>query len=1327
MQKPLINSMLKKLKPLLVSLPAKIVIGLCLFYLLFSYFGINPLAKKLVPWFAEKQLASKASVGRAAFDPFRLKTTIENFNLTDKNGTPLASFEKLVVDLEASGLFDWAWKLKEVELTAPKGLIAISPQGKLNWADLVAKLNEGEKPAPSNTLPRVVIEHFAIKRGNVQYSDSNRPTPLKAELSPLDFELEGFSTLPKDRGNYLFAAKFAEHGGAFKWKGDMGVNPVASKGAVALENIKLVKMLQIIKGLELPFTANSGDIGASFSYDFSLVKDQPKIALSQISFIADNIKGALQSATELQLAHAKLTTPRLDFSMQNQPELHVQNVHLELNEVAAASGTDNLTLKQVDAHFPRLDFISNNELSLDIEDIDVDLDTLNASKANGTNLALKSMHATLPKFAFNQPAQVQFEQLNVQLNEIGVTKGKNKLLNLPQLAVNNIALDLAKNQVSIAQVLLAKGNLNAQRDKAGMLDWQAAIASNEAKSASPTPEVQKADSKNTPMSITIDDIALKNWQVTLDDQSFVHPLQANITDANVNFAISNSQDAWTISKLQSQLNTITLKSNLQPKPVATLAKLQLNQGEIALDKQKVEVQAILLSGLKTEVVQAANAPLNWLQVLETHSVASQKTAQLTSKSSKPNWAVNLKKIALDNTQLHIEDRSLAQPVALDVEKLNMEVNNASLDLARALPVKASFSVKQGGQFNTQGKLTPMPFKADVDLKLSAFSFKPFAPYLNKFALLKLNDGASNINGKLHVINDKTLALTFNGGFSVDNLSLVEEATDASFLAWEKLDSNNLELSLAPNRLHMATLNISKPSGKFIINADKTTNIAKILRNTNATEATTNNSSEAVEPATNAAQPTKPEVVTIDSQVEKTVTNTEMAQAVLTGAATGTTTKTVETAPVADSSPEAFPVTIETVRIENAGLEFADLSLTPQFGTQIHSLTGVINSVSTNPNTTAQVELDGKVDDYGAARVRGALQPFKATNFTDIKLSFTNLEMNRLTPYSGKFAGRKIESGKLSVDLEYKIKQRQLAGENKFVINKLKLGEKVDSKEAANLPLDLAIAILEDSDGVIDLDLPITGSLDDPKFSYGSIVWKAIRNVLGKIVTAPFRALGKLFGGSGDKLEAITFEAGKASLTPPELEKLKAVSTALTKRQGLALGIVPGFDKAVDTRAIQESTIRRQVAEEMDIKFEAGQQAGPIDLSNPNVQKAIDALHDDLTKKGLLKRLASKLEKTKAGHFEEAQEKLTASIEVKEADLQALAKARAETIQKQLVDAGIAIERVKIDKVEVGKADSKAKTVNTRLTLDVKNASNKTVEATQNSQKNDAKNAPEKTP
>ena len=220
-------------KRFLLTLPAKIFIGLALFYVLFSYFAINPLAKNLLPWIADKQLASEASVGKVTFDPFRLKLTVDDFKLNEKNHTPLASAKQLVVDLEASGIFNLAWKFKEITLIEPKGLVAISPKGTLNWTALITKLNEDASP-PSDTIPRVEIGHIQVKQGNVQYADNHRTTPFKAELSPLNFELDGFSTLPKDRGDYLIAATFAEQGGTLKWKGDMGVNPVASKGRVAI-------------------------------------------------------------------------------------------------------------------------------------------------------------------------------------------------------------------------------------------------------------------------------------------------------------------------------------------------------------------------------------------------------------------------------------------------------------------------------------------------------------------------------------------------------------------------------------------------------------------------------------------------------------------------------------------------------------------------------------------------------------------------------------------------------------------------------------------------------------------------------------------------------------------------------------------------------------------------------------------------------------------------------------------------------------------------------------------------------------------------------------
>jgi hypothetical protein len=336
-----------------------------------------------------------------------------------------------------------------------------------------------------------------------------------------------------------------------------------------------------------------------------------------------------------------------------------------------------------------------------------------------------------------------------------------------------------------------------------------------------------------------------------------------------------------------------------------------------------------------------------------------------------------------------------------------------------------------------------------------------------------------------------------------------------------------------------------------------------------------------------------------------------------------------------------------------------------------------------------------------------LQPLNATGFTDLKLMFTNLDMSRLTPYSGKFAGRYIDSGRLSVDLEYKIKDKQLKAENKFVINKIKLGEKVESDAAADLPLDLAIAILEDSNGVIDLDLPVSGSLDNPEFSFASVAWKAFRNVLTKIVTAPFRVLGKLFGGDGENFDGIAFEAGVSEISPPELEKLAKVSEALAKRQGLSLGIVPSYNTQLDTQAIQEATYRKQVSEEMGIELEEGQRPGPVDLGNEKAQSAIDALYNELTNKGFFKRMVAKFEEPEDGHYEKAQKALIESIEVTDADLQNLAKARGKAIQEAFLNHGVAANRLSVGDVVNTKATDE--NVKTQLKLDVKQSETKASE------------------
>jgi hypothetical protein len=414
--------------------------------------------------------------------------------------------------------------------------------------------------------------------------------------------------------------------------------------------------------------------------------------------------------------------------------------------------------------------------------------------------------------------------------------------------------------------------------------------------------------------------------------------------------------------------------------------------------------------------------------------------------------------------------------------------------------------------------------------------------VNQFAKLQLHSGVAGTRGKLAFgpARDRT-TLAYAGGFAVDDLAITEEDSGEAFLGWKKLSTEDLNVSLGPDKARIGELVAQNPFGRVIIFEDQTLNLQRLRRKS-------------------------PE------------------------------------APVGSAvTQDTFPLAVERLRILGANAEFADLSLTPQFGTGMHDLGGVVTGLSTDPQSVAQLELDGKVDEFGSARIRGSLQPFRATEFTDVAMAFRNLEMTRLTPYSGKFAGRKIESGRLSVDLEYKIKQRQLAGANKFVVNKLKLGENVDSPGATRLPLDLAIALLEDSNGVIDLDLPVTGSLDDPQFSYGAIVWKAIVNVLTKLVTAPFRALGALLGVDGEKLETAAFDPGSSTLLPPEQEKLKVLAEALAKRPALKVTIEPGYDPQADRRALQEQAIRREAATVAGAKLEPGEAPGPVDVNQSKVQ------------------------------------------------------------------------------------------------------------------------------
>jgi len=1145
---------------IVLSLPFTIVTGLFGFYLVFGFFLVNPLAKKLLPWVGERKLASRLSVEQVKFNPLTLEATIDGLKLTGQNGQLLAGFQQLYLNVATTGLFRWAWHIQDIQINHPRAKFAIEPDGKLNWAVLIAKLNEEKKPQ-SGAMARVLIDHIKINDGYIEYTDANRAgRPFKAVMEPLGIELQGLSTLLDDHGNYRIAAKLPAQGGKLALQGDIALNPLSSKGEIALEGMRLADLQHAITAPR-KFDLLSGTMTVGLQYRFAMVRDD---------------RGA------------------------DMPLVLVKDANLSIQDFA-----------------------------------------------------------------------------------LGPRGGGAPVFSLTEARVGHANLDLAARRVEVANVSLTGARLAAIRNVKGILDWQTLFAAGEEKKAPASslagqsaPVAGAPGPPEPPWKIKVREIKLVDWAARFADQGFARPLIVSASGFGMTAALAGEVGARPeieVGPVNAVLGPVQVLSGAQE--AAALQGAAFLNAKLKLAEKQLLIDAIELHGLRTSVMLDNNKTLNWTEILKTAPGVPVRAPvhSATVKSAKKDeqgMDVKLARFSLEGLEVGIVDQTTGAPVTIDVTRGFVTAKNLSIDMNKAVPIEAGFSLKQGGNFHAGGTIIPGKASGTLAVNLAALQLKTFTPYVNRFARLHLNSGMASTSGKLMFgKTEAVMRVDFKGGFAVDDLGITEEETREPFFGWKKLSSNSLEIELNPHRLQMDELAAVNLFGKVIIFEDKTINLKRILRSPEQEGAVT---AKADEPAP-----------------DRTVTE-KAAAPLSTRAETG-----------AEATP--FQLAIERLRLNNADVEFADLSLRPQFGTRMHDLTGVVTGLSNDPATTALVELDGKVDEYGSARIRGSIQPFRATDFTDLTLAFRNLEMTNLTPYSGKFAGRKVDSGKLSVDLEYKVKNRQLTANNKVVINRLKLGERVESPDAVKLPLDLAIAILEDSDGVIDLDLPIAGSLDDPEFSYGIIIWKALVNVLTKVVTAPFRALGRLIGIGSEKLEDIEFDFGAATLLPPEKEKLKGIGQALAKRPALVLSISPVYDLRKDARALQELRIRREVARRMGLNVDPGQEPGPVDTTNQRAQKALEALYDDhFAKEGGVKAIKAEYEKTTGGVktvHAAMLERLTLQIPVTEAELSRLAQARGEAMKQTLLTLGEVVP----DKIHVSEPlkkddDSDSKVLICKLTL-----------------------------
>lgn len=526
------------------------------------------------------------------------------------------------------------------------------------------------------------------------------------------------------------------------------------------------------------------------------------------------------------------------------------------------------------------------------------------------------------------------------------------------------------------------------------------------------------------------------------------------------------------------------------------------------------------------------------------SGAATHDAGAAASSAGRPWTAFARSVELSRFGAQVLD----QDTGLQVHVADLGVKLEEAGNARREPVRfhAGLTLREGGQLTAQGHVVPASGVWEAQVSVRQLALAPFQPILARYLKLKFGGGSISGAGRLSAdaSGAKGPVVRYVGGLDIAGLVLNEQ-DGGLFASWKRVSAGQLVASLGPNLLDIPDLRIVEPNATLIIENDRSFNAARLL-------------------------------VRRPSQ--------------------------------AAAAQEPFPVRVRRLRVQNGKLAFTDLSLRPQFSARIYALNGVVNGLSSSRQARSRIELDGRVDEFGVARIRGELNPFAPRNNTNVNLVFRNVDMVPASPYTMKFAGYRIAAGKLSVDLQYQVRQSQLEGTSQIVIDKLTLGERVESPDALKLPLQLAIAILKDSDGRINLGLPVSGNLNDPQFSYAALIWKAIGSVVNRIVAAPFRALANLLGLRTEKLEAVDFDPGSATLSPPEREKLKHVAQLLAQRGQLRLSVPGQYSESADGAALRASAVRAEIGRRAGIKLQPGEEPGPLDLGDRSVRGALRALY-----------------------------------------------------------------------------------------------------------------------
>ncbi len=601
------------------------------------------------------------------------------------------------------------------------------------------------------------------------------------------------------------------------------------------------------------------------------------------------------------------------------------------------------------------------------------------------------------------------------------------------------------------------------------------------------------------------------------------------------------------------------------------------------------VPASTPTGMTAERPAASPAPAAWTAPSASTVPAATLPATTTDPATPappPNdapgtdavsWTVGIGTLALRNGAVAFADDTLQPQAKFAIAPLEATIRDLSLDLARPITVDVAATIDGSGTFRAAGTLTPATRAGDLELSLDGFELTSLQPYADATTDLEIRRGTVGVQGRLTTANAPSGAtsVAFAGDVTIAQFRSIDRALEQAFIDFERVDLRKLRVALAPDALSIDRVRVVRPFARVIVSSEQVVNVAAVFDPEGTAAAL------AARKAVGSAE-TAPRT--------RTKSRAEARAEKRAAAAAARARARLPPSPLPELREAGMPIRIREVTVTAGRMDFADYSVQPNFAAAVRSLAGRITGLSSDPNSHAEVSLVGNVGEFSPVDIAGTVQLFAFDRHTDIGLKFQNISLPVFNPYSGKFAGYNIAKGKLTTELRYRIDARRLDARHNVRIDQLEWGEATAARGEATLPVKFATALLKDADGVITLDIPVSGTLDDPTFRLGPIIWQVVKNVLAKAVTAPFRALGALFKGAEDA-QFIEFAAGQSALEAATAERLAALGRSLAPKPELQLEVPIGADPELDGDALADARFRR----ELDlVRARTGGKAQPSD-------------------------------------------------------------------------------------------------------------------------------------